>query len=437
MFKTFCVSTGPPNFFVFMCVCVCACRYGKDHDATLMSAIADTNGGAFTYVEATAAVASAFAACLGRALASSLGGVTVVLTAVGGARVTEVTTGYTYTIDDARRRVVVDIGVLQEGEERDVLVDVALPAGSDGAAVEAVHACAYIGGVPVGPSVVAQAAAVAAAGSDPGPAAAASTAAAVAGGAAAAAPALGVAAVGAPKVDPATPAAAAAAGSAAAVAVSASSGLGTPAAATAPGPVGVVAVAAAVAAVAAIAPVDLDAPRSDGLSRSIVLARADKPPVLVPDEAVESSVVRVTGAKVLKEAATASAAGDVRRTQTLLKAYIDDSTARGFTADGSPALADAIEVHRLAVHGDARGAAMYATEGWRSHAQQKSVAVSGARCVPCLATFTSIAAGRLAYEAPSTSCRSFDAYASAKSKELRAKEVCAILFEAASFAAED
>jgi hypothetical protein len=309
-----------------------------------MSAIADTNGGAFTYVEATAAVASAFAACLGRALASSLGGVTVVLTAVGGARVTEVTTGYTYTIDDARRRVVVDIGVLQEGEERDVLVDVALPAGSDGAAVEAVHACAYIGGVPVGPSVVAQAAAVAAAGSDPDPAAAASTAAAVAGGAAAAAaPALGVAAVGAPKVAPATPAAAAAAGSAAAVAVSASSGLGTPAAATAPGPVGVVAVAAAVAAVAAVAPVDLDAPRSDGLSRSIVLARADKPPVLVPDEAVESSVVRVTGAKVLKEAATASAAGDVRRTQTLLKAYIDDSTARGFTADGSPALADAIE----------------------------------------------------------------------------------------------
>ena len=220
-----------------------------------MSSIADTNGGAFTYVEHTAAVNSAFAACLGRALASSVAGVTVVLTAVGGARVVDVTTGYAKTVDDARRRVVVDFGVLQEGEERDVLVEVTLPAGSDGAAVEALHACAYIGGIPVGQTVAARL--------EPGPGPAA----------------------GAPSV---------------------------------------------VAAAAAAAPVgESDVPRSDGLTRSIVLARADKPPVMVPDKTVECSVVRVTGAKVLEAAAAASATGDIGRTQTLLKAFIDDATSRG------------------------------------------------------------------------------------------------------------
>ena len=67
--------------------------YGADHDAELMAGIAGDNGGAFTFVEATGAVRAAFAACLGRALAPSLAGVTLVVHACGGATFSSVSAG--------------------------------------------------------------------------------------------------------------------------------------------------------------------------------------------------------------------------------------------------------------------------------------------------------------------------------------------------------
>ena len=112
---------------------------------------------------------------------------------------------------------------------------------------------------------------------------------------------------------------------------------------------------------------------------SLALARVAAPPAAAPDAVVEESVMRVMGAHAMGEAARAAGAGDSATAARVVREYLDEAAARGLT-EASPCYADALMVSRHALAGDARAACGYAVESAQCHAQQKSVAVSGARC---------------------------------------------------------
>ncbi|KAL3684307.1 hypothetical protein R1sor_002329 [Riccia sorocarpa] len=104
--------------------------FGEDHDAALMHSIAETSGGTFSFVQTESAVQDAFAQCIGGLLSVIVQNAEIkFLAGEHGVQIRSIQAGnYQSSIGDNGSQGGVKIGDLYAEEERDILVDVKLPA---------------------------------------------------------------------------------------------------------------------------------------------------------------------------------------------------------------------------------------------------------------------------------------------------------------------
>jgi Mg-chelatase subunit ChlD len=101
--------------------------YGAGHDARLMEGLAESGRGRFTFIERAACVRDAFGAALGGFFSTAAQSVSLALRPMGGAALGAVhAPGGRHTTPDAC--VTLDLEDVFEGETRDVLVELTLPA---------------------------------------------------------------------------------------------------------------------------------------------------------------------------------------------------------------------------------------------------------------------------------------------------------------------
>jgi uncharacterized protein YegL len=102
--------------------------FGQDHDAPVMSMIAQTGNGAFTYVENDLSLGPSFASCLGGMMSiHSRQVICKVNLAFAATRVTTVDTKYPVTIAPDQRSFEVTFSSLNSGEQRDIPFQIELP----------------------------------------------------------------------------------------------------------------------------------------------------------------------------------------------------------------------------------------------------------------------------------------------------------------------
>jgi len=104
--------------------------FGADHDATMLTEIAQACEGMYYFIENVDTIAGAFADCMGGLLSVRAQGVELELTTTS-----TVTLGKVYTTKEVStvqegKKVRISLGDLQNGEERDILFEVALPVSS-------------------------------------------------------------------------------------------------------------------------------------------------------------------------------------------------------------------------------------------------------------------------------------------------------------------
>lgn len=104
--------------------------FGSDHDAATMHSISDVSGGTFSYVQAEEVVQDAFAQCIGGLLSVVTQDVQITVSCVApGVLISSIHSGsYDSSILDSARHGLVKLGDLYAEEERDILVDLKLPA---------------------------------------------------------------------------------------------------------------------------------------------------------------------------------------------------------------------------------------------------------------------------------------------------------------------
>ena len=103
--------------------------YGADHDAEMLRSISDGGGGQYYHMEDGDAVVSSFADCLGGLLSVVAQNVKVQLQARGAAITKVLGQGYKTTADADTAIITVNLGDLYSEEFKDILFEVALPAG--------------------------------------------------------------------------------------------------------------------------------------------------------------------------------------------------------------------------------------------------------------------------------------------------------------------
>merc|ERR1712130_33888 len=101
--------------------------FGSDHDAAMLKTIAQSSEGMYYYIENTDAIASAFADCLGGLLSVRAQGVEVTIEALNDAFLGQVFTSKAVNTVEAGKKVRIDLGDIQDGEERDVPFEIKLP----------------------------------------------------------------------------------------------------------------------------------------------------------------------------------------------------------------------------------------------------------------------------------------------------------------------
>ncbi|MCO5558901.1 hypothetical protein L7F22_012491 [Adiantum nelumboides] len=107
--------------------------FGSDHDAATMHTISEVSGGTFSYIQAEEVVQDAFAQCIGGLLSVVTQDVQLTIScSAPGIIITAIHSGsYDNSILDSARHGIVKLGDLYAEEERDVLVDLKLPALSE------------------------------------------------------------------------------------------------------------------------------------------------------------------------------------------------------------------------------------------------------------------------------------------------------------------
>lgn len=104
--------------------------FGSDHDAATMHSISEVSGGTFSYIQAEEVVQDAFAQCIGGLLSVVTQDVQLTISCLApGIFISGIHSGsYDNSILDSARHGIVKLGDLYAEEERDVLVDLKLPA---------------------------------------------------------------------------------------------------------------------------------------------------------------------------------------------------------------------------------------------------------------------------------------------------------------------
>ncbi|XP_024527063.1 uncharacterized protein LOC112345140 [Selaginella moellendorffii] len=106
--------------------------FGADHDAATMHSISQVSGGTFSFIQAEGGVQDAFAQCVGGLLSVVVQDVQLVVFGgceAGGSRITSVHAGsYRSSVVEDSSRATVKLGDLYADEERDVLLEIKLPA---------------------------------------------------------------------------------------------------------------------------------------------------------------------------------------------------------------------------------------------------------------------------------------------------------------------
>jgi len=103
--------------------------FGNDHDTRVMNAFAEAAGTPFTFIEQLDAVRDAFAGATSGLMSINAQQVDLRLTAVGeGARIKRVHTHFANTVADDGSSATVQIPDMFAGEQRNVLVELSLPA---------------------------------------------------------------------------------------------------------------------------------------------------------------------------------------------------------------------------------------------------------------------------------------------------------------------
>jgi len=101
--------------------------FGSDHDAAMLKEIAQASEGMYYYIENEDSIASAFADCIGGLLSVRAQGVELEIQTNADITLGEVFTGKPMTVVAAGQKVRINLGDLQNGEERDVTFEVQLP----------------------------------------------------------------------------------------------------------------------------------------------------------------------------------------------------------------------------------------------------------------------------------------------------------------------
>jgi Mg-chelatase subunit ChlD len=116
---------------------VYAFGFGEDHDASLLSQLAEQAHTPFTYVEDTEKIQEAFAGAVGGL--SSVVAQNIQLTLTGAVNLKTIHTDFAVQ-RSSDSKVVVTIPDLYAGEKRDVLVEMSVPAGSEGSELQLLEA---------------------------------------------------------------------------------------------------------------------------------------------------------------------------------------------------------------------------------------------------------------------------------------------------------
>lgn len=102
--------------------------FGAGHNSELLSSLADAAHGTYYFLKTADVIPTAFADCLGGLMSVVAQNIRLRLTVCDGVRINSVITAFTVNELEAGREYVVDMGDLFGEEERDVLLDVTLPA---------------------------------------------------------------------------------------------------------------------------------------------------------------------------------------------------------------------------------------------------------------------------------------------------------------------
>jgi len=104
--------------------------FGKDHDASMLKEISDVAEGMYYFIENEDSIASAFADCLGGLLSVSAQGIELTIESCNGVTIEKVHALKPANIVEPGKVYRIDIGDLQEGEERDIPIDFTVPESS-------------------------------------------------------------------------------------------------------------------------------------------------------------------------------------------------------------------------------------------------------------------------------------------------------------------
>lgn len=103
--------------------------FGIDHDAATMHAISEVSGGTFSFIQAESLVQDAFAQCIGGLLSVVVQDVRVTVSACTGTKLKSFHAGsYETCVTEDGSHGTVNLGDLYAEEERDILVELKLPA---------------------------------------------------------------------------------------------------------------------------------------------------------------------------------------------------------------------------------------------------------------------------------------------------------------------
>jgi len=111
--------------------------YGINHDAEMLRSISDSGGGQYYDMEDGDAVASSFADCLGGLLSVVSQNVRLQLTCDGADVARVLSPGYQVSSVEGGSALIIELGDLYSEEFKDILFELALPAGSEAITIKA------------------------------------------------------------------------------------------------------------------------------------------------------------------------------------------------------------------------------------------------------------------------------------------------------------
>merc|ERR1712000_197036 len=104
--------------------------FGSDHDAKMLKDLSDAAEGMYYFIENEDSIATAFADCLGGLLSVVAQGIEIKLESCNGVTIEKVHALKPANIVEPGKVYRIDIGDLQEGEERDIPIDFTVPESS-------------------------------------------------------------------------------------------------------------------------------------------------------------------------------------------------------------------------------------------------------------------------------------------------------------------